>query len=135
MAEGAADRACLAKAAESLAGAEREFAAGADNNCANRAYYACFQTAIAALLSAGIGPSPGGDKWRHEAVHAQFTDRLINRRKRYPSQLRGTLEAGARLRARADYSDDDVPEIQAARGLRQARAFVAAVRERGGTTR
>jgi len=32
----------LMKADESLAGAEREFAAGAYNNCANRAYYACF---------------------------------------------------------------------------------------------
>ena len=38
------------KAQESLAGAESEFANGRYNNCANRCYYACFQTAIAALL-------------------------------------------------------------------------------------
>ncbi len=59
MAEGGADRAYLAKAEESLAGAEREFAAGAYNNCANRAYYACFQAAIAALDLADIRPPDG----------------------------------------------------------------------------
>ena len=40
----------LAKAQESLAGAESEFAAGRYNNCANRCYYACFQAAIHALI-------------------------------------------------------------------------------------
>ena len=33
----------LAKAEESLAGAESEYANGRYNNCANRCYYACFQ--------------------------------------------------------------------------------------------
>jgi uncharacterized protein (UPF0332 family) len=44
----------LVKAWESLRGAERECAAAACNNCANRAYYACFQAAIAALQRANI---------------------------------------------------------------------------------
>jgi uncharacterized protein (UPF0332 family) len=46
----------LAKAKESLVGAESEFANGHYNNCANCCYYACFQASIAALIRAGIRP-------------------------------------------------------------------------------
>jgi uncharacterized protein (UPF0332 family) len=38
----------LVKSAESLAGAESEYANGRFNNSANRAYYACFHAAVAA---------------------------------------------------------------------------------------
>ena len=58
----------LAKATESLLTAESEFANGRYNNAANRAYYACFQAALAALMRAGIRtPSPSG-QWSHEFV-------------------------------------------------------------------
>src|SRR5256885_9742308 len=40
---------CLAKAEESLVGAASELAHGRYNNSVNRAYYACFQAAIAVL--------------------------------------------------------------------------------------
>ena len=53
-----------AKAEESLAGAEVEFASGRYNNSANRAYYACFQAAVAALIRAGVRPTGGGE-WSH----------------------------------------------------------------------
>lgn len=135
MAELAADRTYLAKAAESLAGAEREFAAGAYNNCANRAYYACFQAAIAALIRVGIGPSPRDHLWRHDAVQSQFNEQVINRRKLYPSNLRGTLETGSRLRNLADYGTISETEIQVARALRRARAFVSAIGDPRGTLR
>jgi hypothetical protein len=49
-----ARRVFLLKAEESLSGAESEFANDRNNNCANRCYYACFQAAIAALLTEGI---------------------------------------------------------------------------------
>lgn len=42
----------LAKALESLAGSESEFANQRHNNCANRCYFACFQAAITALIGA-----------------------------------------------------------------------------------
>jgi uncharacterized protein (UPF0332 family) len=42
----------LAKAWESLAGAENELLHRRFNNCARGAYYACFQAAVAALLEA-----------------------------------------------------------------------------------
>ena len=44
----------LAKAEESLLGAASELAQGRYNNSVNRAYYACFQAAIAALQH-GLG--------------------------------------------------------------------------------
>lgn len=55
-----------AKAVESVAGAESEYANGRYNNCANRCYYACFQIAIAALISTGIEPL--GTQWSHTFV-------------------------------------------------------------------
>lgn len=59
-----------AKAEESLAGAESEFAQGRYNNCANRCYYACFQAAIVALLRAGV--LPRGGQWEHAYVQGEF---------------------------------------------------------------
>jgi HEPN domain len=56
-------RTYLTKAAESLTSAQIDFAAARYNSCANRAYYACFQGAVAALLAAGIRPSsPRGER-------------------------------------------------------------------------
>ncbi len=55
----------LAKAEESLVGAASELAHGRYNNSVNRAYYACFQAAIAALQHASIGP-----RLRHLADYA-----------------------------------------------------------------
>jgi uncharacterized protein (UPF0332 family) len=59
----------LPKAIESLLTAESEFADGRYNSCANRSYYACFQAAIAAILSEGIRPA---GQWNPQYVQAQF---------------------------------------------------------------
>ncbi len=77
----------LRKALESLAGAQSEHANARFNNCANRACYACFQTAIAALLWEGIRAS--GGHWAHTFVQAEFVGTVVNRRHRYPASLRG----------------------------------------------
>jgi uncharacterized protein (UPF0332 family) len=124
----------LSKADESLAGAESEFVNGRYNNCANRAYYACFQAAIHALLQADIRPPGTSDQWGHEFVQARFVGDMINRRKRYPADLRTTLEQNYRLRVAADYHRDRISEIRAARAVRRAEIFVAAVAEEAGRT-
>lgn len=122
----------LEKARESLAGAQSELANGRYNNCANRAYYACYQAAIHALMEAGIRPPKGTEKWGHGFVQARFNGDLINRRKRYPPDIRGTLENTYRLRETADYHRRDrVSEAQAARAVRRAEIFVAAVAQPG----
>lgn len=122
----------LAKAAESLAGAEVAFAGRRYNNCANRCYYACFQAAIAALMEAGIRP-PGGARgaWGHAFVKAEFAGRLVYRRKRYPTALRDVLEQTLQARQRADYRVETVGQAQAARGLDRARRFVGAIQGGG----
>ena len=44
----------LWKALASLAGAELELASDFFNNAVNRAYYACYQAAVAALVADGV---------------------------------------------------------------------------------
>jgi uncharacterized protein (UPF0332 family) len=119
----------LAKATESLLTAESEFVNGRYNSCANRCYYACFQAAIAALLSEGIRPA---GQWSHQFVQAQFVGMLINRRKRYDAQLRRVLSDNQSLRDKADYRPELVTATQAGRSLRRTRMFVTAIRQRGG---
>ena len=122
----------LVKAQASLAGAESEAANARYDNCANRAYYACFQAAVAALLRAGIrSPNPQGH-WSHSFVPGQFIGQLINRRGLYPSSLRDTIPRMYQLRQAADYTDDLVTPTQALRALRRAREFVLAVQEQEG---
>ncbi|MBI2876405.1 MAG: HEPN domain-containing protein [Candidatus Tectomicrobia bacterium] len=124
----------LAKAEESLAGAESEFANGRYNNCANRCYYACFQAAVQALLRAGIQPNRTRAEWRHAFVQAQFVGHLINRRKQYPAALRDVLARTLILRQTADYEPEGVMQAQALRALRRAREFLEAIRTRGEET-
>jgi uncharacterized protein (UPF0332 family) len=126
----------LGKAQASLAGAESEAANGRYDNCANRAYYACFQAGIAALLKVGIRPPNALGHWNHAFVPGQFVGQLINRRKVYPVSVRETLPLLYQLRQAADYSDDLVTQTQALRALRRAREFVlVVVREQAGESR
>jgi len=122
----------VAKAEESLTTAESEFVNGRYNSCANRAYYACFQAAVAALLRAGIRARDPRGQWGHDFVQAQFAGELVGRRHRYPAELRTTLDRLFGLRQTADYRPDPVTETEANRAVRRARAFVQAIRQEGG---
>lgn len=124
----------LTKAIESLQGAESEFANGRYNNCANRCYYACFQAAVHGLEAAGLTSSGTHSTWSHEALQGTFVRELIQRRKRYPSDLRDVLPRVYLLREAADYKRDMVSEVQAARALRRTRTFVQAIPTQGGET-
>ena len=110
-----------------MVGAEAEFAGGRYNNVANRAYYACFQAAVAALIKAGIRPTGGKGGWGHAFVQAQFVGLLINRRKVSPANLRDALGQASALREQGDYRRTHVSERLAARSPSAARSFVAAV--------
>lgn len=133
MADARAGETFLAKAEESLAGAESELANGRYNNVANRAYYSCFQAAVGTLVETGIGPSASG-RWDHDVVQAQFVGDLINRRHRSPADLLDTFERLLRLRQTADYRTDPVTETQAERAVRRARTFVEPIKQGGGRT-
>lgn len=121
----------LVKAEESLEGAESEFGNHRYNNVANRAYYACFQAAVSALVLARI-VSSAREHWGHDFVQAESVGQLINRRKVYSSQLRDTLSRTLELRQRGDSGMEQVSEVQASRALRRASAFVEAIRGQWG---
>lgn len=120
----------LEKAQECLAGAVSELAAGRYNNAANRAYYACFQAAVAALDIQSVRPQSGRNQWGHDFVQAQFAGLPIRRRRLYPPELRDTLSKAYSLRQQGDYQSVHVTHIQATRIVSRARSFVNQVAER-----
>jgi uncharacterized protein (UPF0332 family) len=121
------ERVFLVKAKESLAGADGELRSRRFNNCANRAYYACFQAAIHALIREGVRLPGGRGRWGHDFVQAQFAGLLVNRRKIYPAQLRDTLLRVLAVRQAADYGRELIGERQAQRAFEGASELVNAV--------
>src|SRR2546422_5666511 len=121
----------LAKAEESLLGATSELAQGRYNNSVNRAYYACFQAAIAALQHASIGPRGGQSGWAHTYVQAEFVGRLIHQRKLYPARLRQVLARHLTLRHLADYAPEMMKYLHASRAVQRAHDFPAVIRAEG----
>ncbi len=79
----------LAKATENLTAANLCLQHGLRNASVNRAYYAMFHAAIAALIHHGISKS--GEMWRHDFVQAEFSRALIQRRKVFPGSLKDAL--------------------------------------------
>jgi uncharacterized protein (UPF0332 family) len=130
MSENRDPEAYLTKAIESLTGAQSEFDNERFNNSTNRAYYAAFQAAISALLRDGIRRTD--DKWPHTFVQSEFSGRLINRRRRYPSEFGNTLARLQLLRHRADYRGATISRPDARNALRQSGEFVEAIRRGGG---
>jgi uncharacterized protein (UPF0332 family) len=117
----------LDKAAESLASAQSDFAAGRYNSCGNRSYYACYQAAVAALISAGLIRMDPDGRNQHGLVQALFAGQLINRRKLYGAELRSALPDILRIRVDADYRPGGVGRTRASRALRESERFVDAV--------
>jgi uncharacterized protein (UPF0332 family) len=123
-------RTYLTKAVESLTSAESDFAAARYNSYANRAYYACFQAAVAVLLVAGVRPASPRGEWSHEFVQSQFNGLLIIRRKLYPAALRRVLRDTMAVRDKADYTPASVSTRVAGRVFQAAQAFVQAIQEK-----
>lgn len=95
----------LRKAQESLASAKADVRARRYNSAANRAYYACFQAAVAALIHADVRPAARAGRqpdWDHKFVSSQFAGKLIWRRKLYPAEFRSALITLFELRLVAD---------------------------------
>ena len=94
----------------------------------NRAYYAMFDAARAALLAASIPVDEGSIK-THGGLIAMFGKHLVQA---------GSIDAGfgrsfnkvQRLRLLADYTGDDVALADAAWAVEQAGAFVQAMRDK-----
>jgi len=117
----------LAKAHENLAGAASELRHGRTNSCTRSAYYACFHSAIAALLHAGLTAPEPARGWGHDWVHASFVGQLIQRRKLYPASLRRILPDVLALRHKGDYRVTSVSRREAQQAVRSAHILVQAV--------
>ncbi|HRJ40336.1 MAG: HEPN domain-containing protein [Caldilineaceae bacterium] len=113
------------KARQSLQGAESELAQQRFDNAINRAYYAAFQSAIVALMDAGISVhAETGGILSHQAVHSNFANLLIHRRKLYPSRFRNVLQDLLRDRIIADYRSVSTSSVRATRAVQQCRTFI-----------
>ena len=121
----------LAKAEENLADARAALAARRYNACANRSYYAAFQVAVAALWVAGIRPT---DPWTgtlsHKMVLAEWSGRLVSRRKLYPPETPRALYRLSDIRNRADYTPVSITARQAVRAVADSELVVEQVRSR-----
>jgi uncharacterized protein (UPF0332 family) len=125
----------LAKATENLtasAGASHSHADlclqhGLRNASVNRAYYAMFHAAIAALIHHGISKS--GEMWKHEFVQAEFSRALIQRRKVFSSRLKDALLKAMEQRHVADYEIKPINERTARQILQFAQEFIRQVKE------
>lgn len=121
----------LRKAQESLSSAEADLEAGRYNSVANRAYYAAFQAAVAALITAGIQPATTKNRargnWEHRFVSSQFPGKLVWRTKAYPSELAGKLNGLFGRRIDADYQPVGVSRTEARESLLGGRSMVSAI--------
>jgi uncharacterized protein (UPF0332 family) len=114
----------LRKAQESLASAEADLEATRYNSAANRAYYAAFQAAVAALISQSIRPATN---WEHNFVTSQFSGRLIKRRKVISARLASALDDLFDVRVTADYRSEGVSARAGQRVAATARDFVETI--------
>ena len=106
----------LERAQVSLRAAELCLAQGLLDSAVNRAYFAMFQAAVAALEHRGIRRR----EWTHKGVHSDF----VRRRKLVPASFAGALPSVMQLRHIADYQQPGVSQVQAERAVRRAREFV-----------
>jgi uncharacterized protein (UPF0332 family) len=111
----------MAKALQAVASAKVLLTAGDADGACNRAYYAMFDAARAALLASGheVGRT-------HRGVLTTFSDHLV---KNGPmsKQTGRLLKRAEAFRYVADYESDRVALSDAREMVGQAEAFVAAV--------
>ncbi|MEZ4528855.1 MAG: HEPN domain-containing protein [Desulfobacterales bacterium] len=115
----------LVKAKENLKMAQVSFAHECYNSCANRAYYAAFQAAVAALADKGYKKGKFDHKW----VQAEFSGKLIKRQKVYPGKLKSYLMEMQLLRNTADYECEPVNRKDASDQLRKAAELAGYIRK------
>ena len=116
----------LEKSEESLASAKNDLSKKRYNSCANRAYYACYQAAVALLLKYNLTPAGGKELRKHGVIQSQIAT-LIKRKKILLSKHRDTLPELMSTRVTADYESKGVGQKKAKRVLKRAEEFVTLV--------
>lgn len=113
----------LAKAEENLDIAIVALERERYNAATNRAYYAAFQAAVAALAAENVKPQ--GHRIPHDWLQAQFSGILIHRRKLYPAHFASYLPKMQELRDTADYKDISINKSAATAQIKKAHEFVS----------
>ncbi|MCP4351028.1 MAG: HEPN domain-containing protein [Desulfobacterales bacterium] len=87
---------------------------------ANRAYYAAFQAAAAALAARGVTREKLGHDW----IQGDFSGKLIKRQKIYPGKLKSYLTDMQAVRDQADYKVANVSKKEASQQLRKSKEMI-----------
>jgi uncharacterized protein (UPF0332 family) len=117
----------MAKAAQAQASARVLLDRGDADGACNRAYYAMFDAARAALLASGAPVEPEVAR-THNGLIAAFSLHLVKTGK-VPIELGKSLNKVEELRLAADYKGDSIEIEDAAWAVKQAEAFVLAIGE------
>jgi uncharacterized protein (UPF0332 family) len=118
----------MAKAERALASARLLVAAGDAEGACNRAYYAMFDAAHAALLWGGAQVNPAQTK-THAGLIAAFGLQLV-KTDILPAELGKALNQVERVRLLADYTGEEVDIEKTRWAVGQAEVFLAAVKSR-----
>jgi uncharacterized protein (UPF0332 family) len=116
------------KAARTLAAARLLLDSGDTEGACNRAYYAMYYAAQAALLAAGLAEPENGYK-THQGLIGEFGKHLVLGGK-LDQCLGRSINKVQHLRQLADYTGDPLPLEDATSAVTQAEVFVAAIRTR-----
>lgn len=116
----------LVKAERAIASAKLLLDAGDVEGACNRAYYAMFDAARAALLWSGASTDQATTK-THSGLISSFSLHLI-KTGRLPISLGKALNRAAEIRLIADYTGDEVSADKAQWVIEQATALLDAVR-------
>jgi uncharacterized protein (UPF0332 family) len=93
------------------------------DDAANRAYYAVFHAALAALAAIGAQT----ERMSHEAAQSNFSSELIQKRKVYPGRFKSYLPELHAVRIDADYRLIVVSKKVATQQIKKAKEFVERV--------
>jgi uncharacterized protein (UPF0332 family) len=116
----------LDRAERALKSAELLLVSGDLNGACNRAYYAMFDAARAALAT--VQPPPASEAIKtHSGLISAFSLQLV-KSGRIPVELGKSLSKVSDMRLIADYSDEEVSSDRAGWAIEQAKAFVKAMR-------
>ena len=112
----------LAKAIQAAASAKLLLDAGDADGACNRAYYAMFDAARAALLASGA-PVPAEIAKTHSGLISAFSLHLV-KTGRVPVEFGKTLNKAEELRLIADYKGDPIENDAASWVVSEAHSFV-----------
>jgi uncharacterized protein (UPF0332 family) len=115
----------MKKAQRALASAHTLLADGDDDGACNRAYYAMFDAARAALI-ASKAPVPPEVAKTHSGLISAFSLHLV-KSGRFPVELGKSFNKVEDLRLVADYKGDPIEVAEAQWAVQQSQQFVAQI--------